>query len=189
MGNLSNVKVGDKRADGAVCTKVEWVAKSREGFGYFSDNGPTPPPFTAHWNEADRFKSSEEAEWPSAEDWKAVRVVTWKKPKRLNVGSINSEGPAIGGIDLADVAHRPGGNHLPGFSSETKFSSINGVESGQYLPPHKVREVRDILSVIDSHMDCKCGAAMALAVVGSMLIAATGVNRADARPGGEVLNG
>lgn len=183
MGKLSKVKVGDKRADGAVCAKVEWIAKSRhphrrKGKRYHVGRGE---PLSSDWRKAFRYETPEEAVAPRSDLWRAVPVVTWRKPRRLKVGSINSNGPAIGGVNLANVAHRLGGNHLPGFSSETKFSSINGVESGQYLPPHKVREVRDILGVIDSHMDCKCGATMALAVVGSMLIAATGVNRAEGK--------
>lgn len=35
MGKLSNVKVGDKRADGAVCVKEEWVSKCTETGLYF----------------------------------------------------------------------------------------------------------------------------------------------------------
>lgn len=43
MGKLSNVKVGDTRADGAVCTKVEWVAKDACGSGLYV----RPPGFFA----------------------------------------------------------------------------------------------------------------------------------------------
>lgn len=72
-------RIGDVRADGAVCVKIEWVSRDACGSGFYG--APLGVDATRDIKRARRFAKREEAEDKEL-DWEAVRVVTWRKPKR-----------------------------------------------------------------------------------------------------------
>ena len=103
-------RIGDVRADGAVCVKIEWVSRDACGSGFY--DAPLGVDVTRDIKCARRFAKREEAEDKEL-DWEAVRVVTWRKQKRRKVfGSALNNREALVALDglVTGLANEVGGS-------------------------------------------------------------------------------